>query len=415
MVKSNRFCFPIGLALLAGIPLLACSSSSNPISSAQGAVCCTEFQAGATVNASIGGSAQSQVAVQAIADISGVAAGAVADVTAACRGIASDLGAAQADQDAAENTADNDDKMNAWCKLAVAQIGTFKGSAQLTLDVVPAQCSASLSAQADCQAKCDVNAKCDIKANPPTCKGGSLEIDCKGGCTASASASVSCTGSCTGSCSGSCTAMGGVAVDCTGKCEGTCAAGGMANGSGAQADGSCKGTCMGTCTASATAPAVKCSGSCSGKCDAKCQGSAMASVKCDGKCDADYQPLSCEGGTLEGGCMVDAKCGGSCNASVQAKASCTPPQITISFAASADTNLAKLKATLEANLPKIVEVKTRFALLGDGAATVAANFSALTDIKVLCIPPVAAAAAQAAKDVTATTTASASVAATVGM
>jgi hypothetical protein len=141
----------------------------------------------------------------------------------------------------------------------------------------------------------------------------------------------------------------------------------------------------------------------------------MASVKCDGKCDADYQPLSCEGGTLEGGCMVDAKCGGSCNASVQAKASCTPPQITISFAASADTNLAKLKATLEANMPKIVEVQTRFTLLGDAAATVSGNFSAVTDIKAACIPVVAESALEAGKDVTATAQATASVTASVGM
>jgi hypothetical protein len=415
MVKSNRFCYPVGIALLVGIPLLACSSSSNPISNAQSAVCCTEFQAGATVNANIGGSAQSQVAVQAIADISGIAAGAVADVTAACRGIASDLGAAQTDMDTAENTPDDDDKMGAWCKLAVAQIGTVKGSAQLTINVVPAQCSASLSAQADCQAKCDVSGKCDIKANPPTCMGGTLSVDCKGGCTAMAGATLSCTGSCTGNCSGSCTAMGGVAVDCTGKCDGTCAAGGMAGGSGIQADGSCKGTCMGTCTASATAPSVKCSGSCSGKCDATCQGSATASVKCDGKCDADYTPLSCQGGTLSGGCMVDAKCGGNCNASVQAKASCTPPQITVAFGASADTNLGKLKATLEANLPKIIEVKTRFTLLGDAAATVSGNFSAVTDIKAACIPAVVAAAAQSAKDVTATVQASGSIATSLGM
>src|SRR5690606_39576005 len=71
-----------------------CSSDlSNPL-------CCNEFKVGATINADIGGSAQSQVAAQAVADFAGIASAAVDDVTAACRSMAQDLGAAKADQDA---------------------------------------------------------------------------------------------------------------------------------------------------------------------------------------------------------------------------------------------------------------------------------------------------------------------------
>lgn len=414
MINTNRFSIPLALAITAAIPLFAngCSSSgTNPL-------CCNEFEVGGTVKADIGGSAQSKIAVQAIADIGGVAAAAVEEVTGACRGIATDLGADAAAATAAEGQTDGNDRMNAWCNLAVGQIdATLKASAGATLkvDVVPAQCSASLSATADCQASCDVNAKCDIKATPPKCDGGTLEVDCKGGCTAEAGASLTCTGSCKVGCSGSCTGSATAAVDCQGKCEGTCTAkAGVGDGMGAHADGTCAGTCSGKCTMKAGVK-VDCSGSCDGGCDTKCEGSATASVKCNGKCDADYKPLSCTGGKLSGGCQVDAKCQGSCNASVSAKASCTPPEVKITFSGAASLDgLGKLQATLEANLPKIFEIKTKFELMADGVGEVSGNITAVTDIKVACLPAVGAAAVQAAKDVTATVQASGSVVAKVG-
>ncbi len=418
MINTNRFSIPLALVVVAAIPLFACSSSS-PLGGAGSALCCTEFAVGGTVDVKIGGSAQSQIAVQAIADIGGVAAAAVADVTAACQGIATDLGADATKATDADSKTDSNDRMKAWCALAAAQIDATlaaSASAKLVIDITPAQCSASLTATADCQGSCDVNAKCDIKATPPKCEGGTLEIDCKGSCTAMAGATLDCTGGCTGKCSGSCTAMGGVSVKCQGKCDGTCAAmAGVGDGMGAHADGTCQGSCSGTCHASATAPSIDCSGSCEGKCDASCKGSATASVKCSGTCDADYKPLSCTGGKLSGGCMVDAKCQASCNASVSAKASCTPPAIKISFTGNASLDgLAQLQATLEANLPKIFEIKTKFELLGDAVGAVSGNASALTDIKLACIPAVAAAGVQAAKDVTGTISASATVTAKVG-
>jgi len=410
-ILSKRFFGAAMMAAMAAVPVLAACSSDNPL-------CCTEFEVGATLDASIGGSAESQVAAQAVADIGGIASAAIDDLTTACRGMAQDLGAAQADQDAAEANTDKGKKMGAWCQLAITAIGTVKGQAQatITLEVTPPVCEASISAKADCQAKCSGGAKCDIKANPPTCTGGTLSIDCKGGCTGSAGASVSCTGSCTGKCSGTCTAKGGVAVDCDGKCEGTCSAGGSANGTGIQADGTCKGTCSAKCTASATAPAVKCEGSCEGKCDATCQGSANASVKCDGKCDADYQPLSCSGGKLEGGCKVEAKCDANCDASVSAKAECKPPAIklTIAASASADANLVgKLQATLEANLPIIFGLKAKLEGIGQATASFSGNISAVADIKAACIPVMIGAAATALDQVTLSAKASGDVVASV--
>ncbi|HEX4461134.1 MAG TPA: hypothetical protein VIA18_24305, partial [Polyangia bacterium] len=289
----------------------------------------------------------------------------VGDVTTACQNIALDLGADPTDASVQGKT--GTDALAAWCALAVSSINADFGASgslatSVTVDFEPPVCTASLTATANCQASCSADAKCDIKANPPMCMGGSLTVECSGSCTASGTADVACTGSCSGKCSGSCKATGGVAVDCQGKCDGTCTAGGASNGMGVKADGSCDGTCDGTCTLDATAPMVACKGTCDGHCDAACKGTADVKVKCDGSCDADYTPVSCNGGTLTGGCKVDASCQGSCNASASAKASCTPPTLAVvatakaSLDATGSSNLQAAIASLEKNLPSILVV-----------------------------------------------------------
>ncbi len=374
MMLKNRLKPLSALAFTAlTIPLLAVGcGSDNPLSSAASAACCSEFAIGTDmtnvdfgVNANIKG--EFAAFANSASDLSATATASVGDVTTACQNIALDLGADPADPSVAGKT--GTDALTAWCALAVSQInGDFGANGTLatsvSVDFEPPQCSASLTATANCQASCSADAKCDIKANPPKCTGGTLTVECSGNCTASGSASVACTGECTGGCTGSCTAQGGVAVDCKGQCNGTCSAGAKGgateSGTGIQADGSCNGQCDGTCTLAADAPKITCSGSCDGHCDATCKGSAMAQVKCDGSCDADYTPVSCTGGTLEGGCMVDASCQGSCNASASAKAQCTPPSISVtakavaSLDATGQTNLDAAIASLEKNLPAIL-------------------------------------------------------------
>ena len=407
MNTSNRFKACLVAATMLALPVVTNGCSS--VADAQAAVCCTEFKAGGTVDVKIGGGAEANVAVQAVADFAGIAAAGVDDITTACRNIATDLDADKTKSDAAEQTVDKRDKMKAWCTLAVETIGTFKGKAMgtLSIEVKPPVCSASISAKANCQAKCSGSASCDVKANPPKCTGGSLSVSCKGGCTAEAGATLKCEGSCTGSCSGSCTAQGG--VECTGKCEGTCTASAQGGtGTGIQADGTCKGTCKGTC--SVTAPSVKCEGSCQGSCDAKCEAKAGGSVKCDGKCDADFEPLKCEGGKLEGGCMASAKCEGNCDASVSAKAECQPPSVAIVFAGAADVSAAgRIQATLEANLPLIFSFKARLEGMAKLTATITGNADVIVDIKAACILQVAAAAAAAVEDVGASVSATGSI------
>ena len=405
MNMSNRVKASLALAVVLAFPAIT-NCSDIPITNA---VCCTEFKPGAAVDVKIGGSAQAQVAVQAVSDFSGIAAAAITDLTTACRSMAQELDAPAADIASAEAVAPGKDQMKAYCELAVKTIGTVKAAAggTLTINFVPPRCEASVSAKGSCQAKCDVSGKCDIKANPPKCTGGSLQVACKGECTAKAGATLKCEGKCSAECKGSCVAQGG--VECTGKCEGTCkgqAQGGT--GAGIRADGTCEGTCEGTC--SVVKPGVTCTGSCTGECGGSCTGSAEASVKCDGECKADFEPLKCEGGKLEGGCQVDAKCDASCDASISAKAECTPPSVTVAFSGSANVEAAaKLKAVFEANLGVVLAFKARLEGMATLAGTISGSADAVVDIKVACIPAVVAAAVTAVENVTAAGSASASI------
>lgn len=405
MLSKRFYGAALGAALVLPSIMAGCSDEDNPL-------CCNEFKAGASVDVKIGGSAQAQVAVQAVADFSGIASAAIDDLTTACRSIATDLDVAQADRDAAEANTDKQARMKAYCQLAVSAIGTVKGSATLSINAAAPQCSASVSAKADCQAKCNGGVKCDFKANPPTCSGGKLEIACKGGCTASAQApSVSCEGSCEASCSGSCTVTTG-SVRCAGKCNGTCSAGGQAGDTGIQADGTCKGECAGTCEV--TAPGANCTGSCQGQCTGKCTATGGVAVKCDGTCDADFEPIKCEGGELSGGCNADVKCDANCSASVKAKAECTPPSLTVTFSGGIDAQAAgKLRGTIEANFGVILAFKSRLEGMASVAATISGSADAVVDIKAACIPQVVAAGAAAVSDVAAAVEATGSLAGSV--
>src|SRR5437773_1319216 len=99
-MKLRFALMPLALGTMA-LPAVAC----DQVADAQNAVCCSEFQAGATISADIGGSAQSQVAVQALADFAGIAGASVDDLTGACRNMAQALDADKAQQDAAEASA----------------------------------------------------------------------------------------------------------------------------------------------------------------------------------------------------------------------------------------------------------------------------------------------------------------------
>lgn len=357
----------MGSALL--LTMLCACGDDNPLTSATGDLCCTEFKVGANltgadfgVDASIKG--QFEVLAQGASDFSATASAMLDDVTNACRGIAQDLGADDAAQDAADAQTDGTQRVKAWCDLAVARLQA-QGAASGSLDIEPPSigCEASIDAKADCQAKCSGTAECDLKTNPPQCTGGTLQVECSGKCSGSVEKpNFECKGKCSATVNGSCTAQGG--VDCQGKCDGTC------EGS-TDSGGNCQGKCKGTC--SVTKPGVACEGTFDGECSGSCEASpGSAKVECSGTCDVEAKPLKCEGGKLEGGCKVDAKCDANCDASVNAKASCNVKPFAIKAKGTATANIDAAIATLKLNLPKLlVAVKAR----GEAMGNIAASFT----------------------------------------
>jgi hypothetical protein len=418
------------------VPLMLTGCGEDGLPNPGDDLCCTEFNVGADlsgVNWGVDASLEGRFSVfaQASADLSAVAAGALADVTVACQNIALDLGADP--EDASVKDKNGKAAATAWCALAVGRINAKFGTSgslggSLSIDYQPPVCTASFSAKASCQGKCDVNASCDLQAMPPTCEGGELSVQCEGSCTAKAGATLQCKGSCDAECKGSCSASGGVAVECQGKCDGTCEAGGGAGNDGIQADGSCRGVCNGTCTADVDAPAVECTGVCNGECTGSCEAAGEIKAECNGECSGNISAPKCSGGELKGGCMASADCEASCEGSAQAKAECIPPSVAVSATASASLDAAgqlefqAALASIKANLPNILVVfKARgdaFVSNLEAVVTAGAGITASADklgVKgAACGLAIAAVIGEAAANMKASVTASASVVAAVG-
>ena len=204
----------------------------------------------------------------------------------------------------------------------------------ITLEYVPARCSANVSVAVEASAQCEAQAGCNVEADPGevsvACEGtcsGSCSGSCTGGFKCEASAGVACNGTCEGSCDLS--AGGMCEGTCNGTCDGTCSVensdgscagrceGGPCRGScELTAGGSCEGTCHGTCTAEAefdcNGEPPQCSGSCDGECSGSCEGTARppsASADCD----------------------ASANCEASASAQASANIECTPPSLEFRF------------------------------------------------------------------------------------
>ena len=350
-MNTQRTLRALVLGLGGPFALVACTNVAGVTQS----ICCTDPTKVTVTDPALQGSFNTFVT--AAGNLNGAASGALADVTQSCRAIALDLGATSTDQAGIEGAGTTEEKAaDGWCTLAATKIqASLVGSATTITYKAPA-CEASVNAKAACNAECSGKASCDIKTTPPVCKGGELIVECKGKCDVTpASVSIKCTGKCGGKCTGKCSASAQApSVTCDGTCQGNCAAGTGTGNTGIQADGTCKGTCSGSCTGRPGSVSASCEGECSGSCEGACDvTSTGGSVRCSGKCTAESTPLSCEGGTLEGGCNVDVKCDATCKASVEATAKCTAPALDIQTDAS---KLVALSATLKANLPALLTI-----------------------------------------------------------
>jgi hypothetical protein len=281
-----------------------------------------------------------------------------AKLAVACAGIAKDLG--ETPPDVGDGRSVSDDTMKQACDLASTAI---KAKIAASGNVVPivegGHCEVDAQAQFDCEAQCDVDGKCMPPSIEARCDPGDLSGECDGTCMASAYCEGSATvaANCQGSCDATCTGT------CGGNCVGTC--------DGTNSTGSCAGQCVGRCDQS-------CKGTCTGNCklDASAMVTCGAMASCRGGCTVAYKAPKCEGELKPPSCNIDAECEAGCSGQGTLTATCTPPKVTI--LAGADAALA---ATLEANLPAIVDVAAQGALVAKAAADVAtAATSVVTEV-----------------------------------
>jgi hypothetical protein len=236
--------------------------------------------------------------VQAAGDLARAAGEAAVTVRSACQDMASDLGI-----DPAQLAPQTDESPTAAaCRAVTTRIDAILAqgaNASLQTQVTPPQCTVNASVEAECKGQCSVEIDPGyIRAN---CEPGQLYGRCDG--------------SCTGSCSGTC---GGV---CKGECAGSTDANGACNGQ-------CKGECQGSC-----------GGECKGSCSIELQ---------EPKCAVAMKPPT-----------ADARCEASCKADASLRAECTPAVLRV--AAQVDAGeLPALVATLQENLPALIEAQVRY-------------------------------------------------------
>jgi hypothetical protein len=175
------------------------SGSSGGASGTSGGGPCAEFRKGGQTDPAIGGSAESQVIVQSVADIAGAASAQLTELTAACKKLAVALGAPSSSQTAADAQVEASDRVKAWCSLAVSAVDSARAKAGGTLDLVaaPSVCKFAAATKGACQARCS-GAPCDLAAHPVRCTGGNLaggfceDGKLEGGCVVAVKCDASC-------------------------------------------------------------------------------------------------------------------------------------------------------------------------------------------------------------------------------
>lgn len=184
---------------------------------------------------------------------------------------------------------------------------------------VVAACRAA-DARIDGILRSGVNAQLRAQYTPPQCQ-------------VSAQAEAACRGECAGHLD-----PGYIRAHCQpghlyGRCDGTCS-------------GHCTGACQGQCQGQ-TGAGGQCSGTCNGRCTADCHGSCSVEIQ-EPKCDVAMQ-----------GPSADIHCDGSCRAHADLTAQCTRPQVRMTASVNAG-EIPRLVATLEANLPALLEAELAY-------------------------------------------------------
>jgi len=243
----------------------------------------------------------------------------------------------------------------------------------LKINYVPATCQANVNVAVEAQASCEAQAECDVEVDPGevsvACEG-TCEGSCSGSCSGEASCAVKApTLNCEGTCEGACEIEG--SAMCEGTCRGTCTGECSLKNAQGQCEGECSELCEGTCELTAKA---QCNGTCHGTCYVD-QDSPQCSVEaeCAGSCDAECSG-SCEGSFTPPSASADCEASLDCNSQASAQASanleCTPPQLDISFAFSAE--LEGKGAAQAAFTAKMTELRIRGVAILQGMSKLSA-------------------------------------------
>lgn len=366
-MRSRSRCFiPVALFALSVGPLSGCTNQIKDALSG-----CDELNQGSDAVAQLNIDAKAKAFVQATADLKTMTETITGDVKTACASICTDLGEADTwSSREGDDAISNGDKTGA-CDVAAARIDAImtaavQGGVNFSLEISGGECTVDTDVQTSCEASCQTDVTCTEPQIETRCDPAELSVDCQGACKASAvcegsvavaaSCQGSCAAECTGTCSGEC--RGKVTGGCDGMCEGTCD--GVATPAGGMA--ACAGVCEGHCSAlHAMATCTgKCSATCTGKCSGECKLDATANVacganvRCRGGCMTSYTAPKCETELKPPVCQGDTNCQTSCSSQASARAACTPPHVALVVTGSASDDVTKLKATIEANFPKIV-------------------------------------------------------------
>ncbi len=262
------------------------------------------------------------------------------DVLVACASMAQDLGAPDtwSSLETLKDRISNDADTGA-CDVALLRIdeqmtAAAEANVDITVAMADGECHVNFSDQAACDAECAGNTTCEPGSIEARCEPGSITSICDGSCIAGAW----CIGTAelSANCEGRCDSM------CEGKCEGKC----YGRDGTITENAACHGKC-----------AARCIGSCSGACevDASAGIACGAGVYCRGTCEGIMDSPACTTEFDKPECDVDIACYEACTARLATDATCTPATVTVIADVTTSPDLQPAVATLNANLPRLVE------------------------------------------------------------
>lgn len=283
-----------------------------------------------------------------------------ATAASACNAMAKDL---DVDVPDADEQTDPGSSVRVACGAVSAEIDSILSagaSAQVSVEAKPPKC------QVDAEAKAQCSGKCEAELTP-----GEIVAQCEPG-------------------------------KLSGKCEGTC-------------KGQCEGTCSGKCDGKCSAENA--SGECAGSCDGECKGTCDAT--CHAECDGEWKAPRCEAEVKAP--KASAECKASCDAHASFKAQCEPGHVSVKADANVE-RVAKLAATLRANLPQLIKAQVGMGkrVLGDVETVVRLGAELPSAIgkagaeAIACVAAGAQASAEASARIRVSVEASASVSGKVG-